>query len=419
MGDQMELDLRQRPELLQDEDPLQDREPTIFNSKLILFFVAIALFIALLFRQNDLSLLALLVLLVMAGSKMWSVLNLGQVTCETKAQQARVFAGETIVMETTVANRKFLPAWIRLEWPARHLAVVKDGNAQAVAQEAAILWHQQARFQQALTARRRGVYPAGPSRMQASDLFGFFRTEKQLPRTNTIIVYPRLVDVKKVDLPRRDLFGKPGSQHPVKDPVYITGTRDYRAASPARHIHWKASARHARLQEKVFEPSQQGKIMVVLDVDGFSKKALENEFEGTLEVIASLCLQIEDAGMALGFATNGSTLGGDFSLAPTGQGPRQVPAVLEALARVEMKPGKSLTETMQQAVIPMRGISCICFAYDVSSELEHMHCLCRQKHIPLSLFVHQFHDPPQANQKIAAADALPIEDLLTAREAPL
>jgi len=419
MGDQMETDLRQGPNLLQNEDLLQDREPTIFNSKLILFFVAISLFIALLFRQNDLSLLALLVLLVMAGSKMWSVLSLGRVSCETKAQQERVFAGETIALATTVANKKFLPIWIRLEWPAHHLAVVKDGKAQATNQEAGILWHQQASFQQTLTALKRGVYTAGPSRMQTSDFFGFFRTNKNLPRTNTIIVYPKLVDVKKVDLPSRDLFGKPGSQHPIKDPVYITGTRDYQASSPARHIHWKASARHARLQEKVFEPSQQGKVMVVLDVDGFSKRALENEFERTLEVIASLCLQIEDAGMALGFATNGTTLGNDFSLAPTGQGPQQVPAVLEALARVQMKPGKSLTETMQQAVIPVRGTSCICFACDVSLELEHMHCLCRQKHIPLTLFVHQFHDPSQAIDKNAAKDALPIKDLLTAGEAPL
>jgi len=406
MGDQMETDF------LEDQNVLQDREPTIFNSKLILFFVGITLFIALLYRQNDLSLLALLVLLVMAGCKVWSVLSLGRVSCETKAQQERVFAGETIVLTTTVANKKFLPVWIRLEWPAHHLAVVKDGKAQTTAQEAGILWHQQAFFQQTLTALRRGVYTAGPSHMQTSDFFGFFRTNKKLPKASAIIVYPKLVDVKKIDLPRRDLFGKPGSQHPIKDPVYITGTRDYQAASPARHIHWKASARHARLQEKVFEPSQQGKIMVVLDVDGFSKKALENEFERTLEVIASLCLQIEDAGMALGFATNGTTLGYDLSLTTIGQGPQQVPAVLEALARVQMKSRTSLTEIMQQAVIPVRGISCLCFACEDSPELTRMRLLCLQKHIPLTLFVHQRDGGSQTIETNATADALLIEDQL-------
>ncbi len=405
-------------ELRQDPNLLQDKESTIFNSRLILFFVVITLFIALLYRQNDLSLLALLILIVMGGAKVWSVLSLGHVTCETKATQKRIFAGETLIMVTTVANKKFLPVWVRLEWPARHIAVVRDGKATSSTQEAGILWQQQACFQQNLTALHRGVYSAGPSGMQTSDFFGFFRSDKKLQIANTVVVYPKLVDVKKIDLPRRDLFGKPGNQHPIKDPVYITGTRDYQASSPARHIHWNASARHARLQEKVFEPSQQGKIMVVLDVNGFSDKKLADEFEHTLEIIASLCLQIESSGMALGFATNGTTIGGDFSLTPTGQGPQQVASVLEALARVQMRPQKTLADTMQQAVLPTRGISCICFACENTLELNRMRWLCRQKHTPLSVFVHQFNDASPEIENETAADLALARELLAANEVP-
>ena len=400
-------------DLSQNQNLFQDKEPTIFNAWLILFFVVITLFIALLYRLHDLSLLALLVLIVMGGAKTWSALSLGHMSCNTEAAQKRIFAGETLSMTTTVANKKFLPIWARLEWPKSHMAVVKE-NAQSSAWEAGILWYQQAHFLQTLTARRRGVYTAGPSHMQTSDLFGFFRTEKKLHKANTIIVYPKLVDVKKVDLPRRDLFGKPGSQHPVKDPVYITGTRDYQASSPTRHIHWKASARHARLQEKVFEPSQQGKIMVVLDVHGFSDKGLEDGFERTLEVIASLCLQIEQSGMALGFATNGTTAGGDFSMTPTGQGPQQVPAVLEALARVQMKPGKTLAQTMHQAVLAVRGVSCICFACENTLELNDMRRACRQKQIPLGMFVLQQHDA-SVTENENAADIPLIRELLAAK----
>jgi uncharacterized protein (DUF58 family) len=227
MGDQMVTDL------LQNQDVFQDREPTIFNSRLTLFFVVITLFIALLFRQNDLSLLAILVLVIMGSAKVWSILTLAHVACTTTAAKKRIFAGETLLLTTTVANKKFLPVWVRLEWSTRNLTVVKAGAAKTSSQETGILWHQQACFHQDLEALRRGVYSAGPSRMQTSDLFGFFRSIKTcLPTSTTVIVYPRLVDVKKVDLPRRDLFGKPGNQHPVKDPVYITGTRDYQASSP-------------------------------------------------------------------------------------------------------------------------------------------------------------------------------------------
>jgi uncharacterized protein (DUF58 family) len=403
------------PSLQPSHDLLHDREPTIFNSRLILFFVATGLFIALLNRQSDLSLLALLVLIVMGGTKAWSALSLARVSSTTQATPGRVFAGETLRLTTTIANRKVLPVWVRLEWSARNLTVAGDGRKQS-AQEAGILWHQQACFRQEFTAMRRGVYSAGPTRMQTSDLFGFFRSDKKLPAANTVIVYPKLVNVRKIDVPRCDLFGKPGNRHPIKDPVYITGTRDYQASSPARQIHWKASARHARLQEKVFEPSQQGKVMVVLDVEGFSVNRREREFEHTLQVAASVCLQLEMSGLAIGFATNGTTIGHAFWLTPAGQGPQQVPAVLEALARVQMRPAKSLADTLRQAVLPVRGISCICFASAPSTVLTRMRRACRQKHIPLSIYVHSLDDPSLTGGDDDAAGMLPIQDLLTAGE---
>ena len=401
-----------------DHNLLEDREPTIFNSLLILFFVAIVLFIALLYRQNDLSLLALLVLIIMAGAKAWSVLSLAHVSCTTQTDRKRIFAGETLVMTSNVINKKFLPIWVRLEWPTQSVLVEKGGYTNAPAQESGVLWYQQASFLKKLTAQRRGVYSAGPSHLQTSDFFGFFRSGIRLQKASTIIVYPKLVDVKLVTLPRRDLFGKPGNQNPIKDPVYITGTRDYQASSPARHIHWKASARHARLQEKVFEPSQQGKIMVVLDVDGFYKKDLEDDFERTLEVIASLCLHLDRSGWVVGFATNGSTIGGNFSLIPTGQGPQQISHVLEALARVQVHADMPLSQIMYKAVLPMRGISCICFACNTSSALNHLRQVCRKKNIPLAAFVHQAGDNALASGKEAITDIAFIKDLLTTKDSP-
>ena len=108
----------------------------------------------------------------------------------------------------------------------------------------------------------------------------------------------------------RDLFGVPGAKSPVKDPVYILGTRDYRPSGPSRHIHWKASARHLRLQENVFEPSQQEKVMLALEVRSFGKSTEKEAFEHTLEVIASLAVQLQDTGCAVGLVTNGVLTGG-------------------------------------------------------------------------------------------------------------
>ena len=42
-----------------------------------------------------------------------------------------------------------------------------------------------------------------------------------------VIVYPRLVPLTPVRLPRRELFGIPGAKSPIEDPVYVYGTRRY------------------------------------------------------------------------------------------------------------------------------------------------------------------------------------------------
>ena len=66
--------------------------------------------------------------------------------------------------------------------------------------------------------------------------------------------------------------------------------------------------------------------------------------------------------------------------------------------------------------MPVHGISCLCFAYENEPELERTRLLCRQKHIPLTLFVHQVHDSSPADENTFALDVLRIEDLLVARE---
>ncbi|MGD9044427.1 MAG: hypothetical protein PVG06_11965, partial [Desulfobacterales bacterium] len=73
---------------------LQDRDSTVFNYPLICILVAVILFIALLYRQSDLSLLAALVLILMAGSKAWSRLSLSRVFCSVHLDKRRAFPQE-------------------------------------------------------------------------------------------------------------------------------------------------------------------------------------------------------------------------------------------------------------------------------------------------------------------------------------
>jgi uncharacterized protein (DUF58 family) len=377
---------------------LQDRGSTGFNSPVIWFFVAIILFVALLYRHSDLSLLAAFVLLLMAGSKAWSLISLSRVSCSVHLDKGRAFPQETVTLTTKVENAKFLPVWVRIQWPWSSVLGSID-EASIAPQESGLLWYQRARFHLSLKALRRGVYQVGPSHICTSDIFGFFKSKKKLNEIVQIIVYPRLVELKPVDLPRHDLFGIPGDQSPVKDPVYVTGTHDYHPSRPSRHIHWKASARHLRLQEKIFEPSEQGRIMMVLDAGTFEKDQAADPFEYTLEVIASLILQWTEISLAVGFMTNGTTQGGDFAVVPTGRSPKQLSTILEVLARLQMRQKTNLSRIMHQGLGPRRGVHCAHFCYQNGQGSDEMRRICRKRRIPLTIFAWRLNpaSPPDKN----------------------
>ena len=363
------------------------REPTIFNSPLICIFVGISLFIALLYRQTDLALLAFLILLVVSTAKTWSSMSLYRVRWTISVNKQRVFPGETLLLEANVENAKLLPVRLRIQWSLERALKRAGGYGHVSSQEVGLLWYQRAQLQWELVARRRGVHRTGPDCIRAGDLLGFFAKEKRSDDTISIIVYPQLVRLRSVSLPMRDLFGVPGSRSPVKDPVYILGTRDYQPSGPSRHIHWKASARHLKLQEKVFEPSEQEKIIFVLEVDSFEKNMAKKGFEHTLEVIASLALQLQNIGCAMGLATNGVLTGGGFTVLPATRAPGQLPAILETLARLQMVQKGTIEPVMQQAVGSQRGVSCAYFSYRAGRAAAETEKYCRLQNVPITFFL--------------------------------
>jgi uncharacterized protein (DUF58 family) len=201
------------------------------------------------------------------------------------------------------------------------------------------------------------------------------------------VVYPRRVTLRPPALPQREFFGSPGKESPVQDPIYILGTRDYQHTQPARHIHWNASARHHRLQEKIFEPSQQLKVLLLLEVEQYALQGAADEFEQTLEVIAAHALQLDRQGCAFGLVTNAAAVGGKEPLLSVVRDPHQAPALLEILARLKMARREDLLTALARAGRLPRGISCVHFAHrpDALSPLAREYF--RRRGIPLARVV--------------------------------
>ena len=365
----------------------ENREATIFKAPLVYLFVGVFLFIALLYRQTDLALLTFLILGVITAAKIWSIMSHYRLGYAVSIDKQRAFPGETLALETIVENAKLLPVRIHIQWSLNRGLERIDARDQAFGQDAGLLWYQRVQLHSDIVARRRGVYQVGPNCIRAGDLFGFFEKEKKSRQATSIIVYPRLVCLKSIDLPMRELFGVPGVKSPVQDPVYILGTRDYQPSRPSRHIHWKASARHLKLQEKVFEPSEQEKVLLALEVGSFQKSMDRDAFEETLEVIASLALQLHDKGCAVGLVTNGVLTGDGRPILNATRAPGQLTALLEALARLQMTKKNALEPIMRRSLSARRGVSCAYFSFKSDRAEVDMQKYCREHNIPVTFFV--------------------------------
>ena len=392
-----------------------ERIPSIFVSFIVQIFVALFLFVALLYGERELILFCLLVIAMSLGARVWSRLCLSGVQSRSHLDRIRLFPGETVELQTKVENTRFLPTRIQIQLPFENDALTPSFG-QKKSKECALLWYQEARFRWTLRARKRGLYRIGPPRLMVGDLFGFFPKGKQQGEPLDVIVYPRLRPVRPIQLNRRELFGVPGASNPVEDPVYVYGTRDYQYWRPARFIHWKASARHDRLQEKIFEPSEQAKVLIALEVDDFREHEGGEAFERSLEVAASMATMLAREGAAVGMVTNGLMKGGGAQILPIARSPQQFSAVLESMARVQMKSDQPLVEILRKGFRLPWGVTCLFIASRRSDSSDTLEAYFRHRQVPM-VSIFSLAPPLSQNERLTpqrrcyALDSIALERL--------
>ena len=94
---------------------------------MILFFVGIFFFIALLNGQRDLIILSLLVFAMTGGLKLWTRFSPARMQCTLALENNKVFAGDTLLLKAHAENGKFLPVWLEVEVPV-------DGSSHVVSE---------------------------------------------------------------------------------------------------------------------------------------------------------------------------------------------------------------------------------------------------------------------------------------------
>ena len=117
-----------------------------------------------------------------------------------------------------------------------------------------------------LEALRRGRYELEQVTAVLEDPFGLARSEVELRARATILVYPRLVELDR-------LFSGVGTSLPEGRRLLMRQTsgydlhsvRDYQQGESLRRVHWRSTAKRARLMVKELEDAPRDEVAVVLD----------------------------------------------------------------------------------------------------------------------------------------------------------
>jgi len=117
-----------------------------------------------------------------------------------------------------------------------------------------------------LRALPRGRYVFQDVRLELGDAFGLQRTVVELPGPGALLVYPRLVELRRL-FSDAGALAHSGQRLLLRRPTGfdLHSVRDYEHGDSLRRVHWRSTARRGQLMVKELEDAPRDEIAVLLD----------------------------------------------------------------------------------------------------------------------------------------------------------
>lgn len=377
---------------------------SIFLTPFVQALLILLLFCAFIFNISELIFFAVALVITAFFSYLWAVFSLYNVDVSVESERNLLFHGESFKIGLEVNNRKFLPVLFQADLFIENL-VVKGGGQRKEGCKRSVFWFQKSSFVFDFSPSERGVYFVHSPDIKVGDLFGFSFRKKRGNTGAELIVYPRIPEINNFKIKGMEYSGTKKGMNAVPDHLLINGTRNYQSGSSLRDIHWKSSAKHSRLMEKVFDSAQKEKVLVLFDVNNFNKD--KNTLERSLEAAAASVVKLSHEGIPVGFFTNGNIFRDSLRHIPVSGNRNQTVLILETLARIEEGNGKDMAEFLKRGRYLPHGVSCLYFASSFSQELDSVSLFLKTRRIPVQYILSE-QDSPGFN----GSDFLPLDSLL-------
>ncbi len=168
-----------------------------------------------------------------------------------------------------------------------------------------------------------------------------------------LMVFPRVVSLEKLGIPSTQLFGDIRLRsHLFQDPVLTAGVRDYHFGDSLKRIHWKSTARLAKLQTKVYEPTTTVDISLFLDVRTVKAPywgSVAQLLELGIVAAASISKHALESGYRVGLNANQLTLFSQGMVrVPHSRHADQLLHILESLAQIHQSESLPISRFIRQ-----------------------------------------------------------------------
>lgn len=291
---------------------------------------------------------------------------------------SRVFAGDTVWLSETIANRKRLPLpWLRVETLMPAQLVFKHQEADTSINRGDQLQNHASLFsipsyteivrKHEVICPQRGCYTVSSYTITIGDMIGRqVRSEARTPAASELIVYPKLLSFQELPLAARQyVYSVRSMLSPIREDHYhVAGTRPYREGDSFRLVNWSATAKTGELLVHRRESMCDNDLTLLVNAEMLdhanNRRISAEQFERALSYAASAAHYLIAGGGKAGLIYNGTVTGHADSVfrLPVKGGAAHLDAILEAMARFEPVTRLSMNYLLERLIAErVRGLN--------------------------------------------------------------
>lgn len=281
------------------------------------------------------------------------------VSVERQFEPSRIVAGENVRVTVKVKRKTFFPfVYITMDEILSEEALY---NTQRGSLRTLMLvgFKREFEWSYEMEALSRGEHSFKALGVVFHDFFGWGRKKLIVDEKHTIIVYPRVFDMKDAGVHMQFDMGNMSALFSIaKDTTMATGVRDYQSGDRFSWIHWKSFAKSLTLRTKEFEDRRSRELFVMLD-----RSSSEN-FDDAVELVASILHTI--------IKKNGDisllSVGEQRAYFPRIQGSRQLEKVMYHLATIEANYTRDLESLLMYEKAIKQGATLLFVTSELTEE---------------------------------------------------